>query len=390
MKDRKYKGVQVRGQRIRIYFNYGGERRYKSVEGKPTPETLAHYERVVEIINFEISAGTFVYQNHFSGGMSERYLGKFVDAWLESKKLEVSKSTHRAYESRCDNWVLPRWEDIDAEQIDYRAIQSWTQKTLMPNLTNKTVRDVHSIMVQVFRFYRLSTGSTHNPLEGITVRLSDPAEPDPFTRNEISKLLSVDANAQIINLINFMVWSGARISEAIALAWEDVDLDKGIITIKRARVASTYKVTKTRRSTRKVKLLRPAIEALFAQQRITGSLPAVKVDVLQRDNRTERSFNVRFCFHNPNTGKAFSTADNFRTNFWNDHIKQAGVRHRGPNQCRHTFASQMLSSGSATVDWVANQLGHTSSQMVWRHYGRWIPEDEADTIGRLENALQLN
>lgn len=389
MKNRTYRGVQVRGQRIRIYFNYAGERRYKSVEGAPTPETLAHYERVVETIEYEIKAGIFRYKEHFPDGLSERYFGKYVDAWLESKKLEVSISTYRAYESRCDNWILPRWENIDAEQIDYRAIQSWTQKVLMRSLNNKTVRDIQSLMSQVFRFYRLSTGSQHNPTEGLTVRLADPAEPDPFTRAEIDRLLSVPADPQITNMINFMVWSGVRISEALALAWEDVDLDEGTIIIGRARVSSTYKVTKTRRSTRKVKLLRAAMDALFAQQRITGSLPAVKVDILQRDNRTVRPASLRLCFHNPNTGKAFSTADNFRTNFWNEHIKRAGVRHRGPGQCRHTFASQMLSSGIVTVDWVANQLGHTSSQMVWRHYGRWIPVDEVDTVGKLDRALRL-
>lgn len=78
-----------------------------------------------------------------------------------------------------------------------------------------------------------------------------------------------------------------------------------------------------------------------------------------------------------------------RNNFWNALIKETGLRHRGPNQCRHTFASQMLSSGAVTVDWVANQLGHTSTQMIWRHYGKWIPEDEANIIGLLEDALDL-
>lgn len=379
----------MRGQRIRIYFNYAGERRFKSVEGKPTPETLEHYERVVQTIEFEIHEGTFDYQKHFASGLSERYFGKYVDAWLESKKLEVAISTLRSYESRCDNWILPRWENIDAEQIDYSAIQNWTQKVLMRNLTNKTVRDVHSILSQVFRFYRLSTGSKHNPTEGLSVRLSDPAEPDPLTRKEINQVLAAGADPQINNLIAFMIWSGARISEALALAWEDVDFKAGAITIKRARVSSTYKVTKTRRSTRKVKLLRPAIAALIAQHRMTGDLPSVKVEVLQRDNRTVRAASLKFCFHNPNTGKAFSTADNFRTNFWNELMAFSSVRHRGPNQCRHTFASQMLSSGAVTVDWVANQLGHTSSQMVWKHYGRRIPEDEADNIGRLEEVLQL-
>lgn len=389
MKSKKYKGVQVRGERIRIYFNYAGERRFQTVDGKPVPETLEHYERLVEIIEYEIKAGTFVYQDHFGKPLSERQFGTFVRAWLETKKLEIAKSSYRAYESRCDNWVLPRWEKIDAEEINYRAIQLWTQKTLMPNLTNKTVRDIHGLMAQVFRFYRLTTGSTHNPIEGITVRLSDPAEVDPFTRAEIKKILTAKADPQIINLVTFMMWSGARISEAIALAWEDVDLTSGVITIKRARVASAYKVTKTRRSTRKVKLLRPAVDALIEQHAITGRAAAVKAGVIQRDNRTSRESALRFCFHNPNTNKAFSTADNMRNNFWNALIKETGLRHRGPNQCRHTFASQMLSSGAVTVDWVANQLGHTSTQMVWRHYGKWIPEDEANIIGLLESALNL-
>lgn len=389
MKNRKYKGVQVRGHSIRIYFNYAGARRYRAVDGLPTHETLAHYERVVETIEYDIRAGTFSYQKYFGEALAERKFGSFVDAWLETKKLEVARSSFRAYESRCQNWILPRWSEVDTEEINYRAIQLWTQNTLMPRLTNKTVRDIHGLMSQVFRFYRLTTGSIHNPIEGITVRLSDPAEVDPFTRSEIKKILSASADPQIINLAAFMIWSGARISEAIALAWEDVDLDEGVVIFNRARVASAYKVTKTRRSTRKVKLLRPAVDALIAQHAITGSLPAAKVDVIQRDNRTARESSLRFCFHNPSTDRAFSTADNMRNNFWNPLIREVGIRHRGPNQCRHTFASQMLSSGEVTVDWVASQLGHTSTQMVWRHYGRWIPEDEANFVGRLESALGL-
>lgn len=54
---------------------------------------------------------------------------------------------------------------------------------------------------------------------------------------------------QEINLSQYMIWSGPRVSEAIALAWEDVDLAAGSVEIRRARVAGQYKVTKTRRST---------------------------------------------------------------------------------------------------------------------------------------------
>lgn len=53
-------------------------------------------------------------------------------------------------------------------------------------------------------------------------------------------------------------------------------------------------------------------------------------------------------------------------------LKLSKVRHRGANQCRHTFASQALSS-YVPIEWVARQLGHSDTTMVKKHYGRWIP-----------------
>ena len=40
-------------------------------------------------------------------------------------------------------------------------------------------------------------------------------------------------------------------------------------------------------------------------------------------------------------------------------------------QTRHTFASLMLSAGEDPL-WVARMLGHTSTEMLYRHYGKYI------------------
>jgi len=40
-------------------------------------------------------------------------------------------------------------------------------------------------------------------------------------------------------------------------------------------------------------------------------------------------------------------------------------------QTRHTFASLMLSYGEDPL-WVARMLGHTSTEMLYRHYGKFI------------------
>jgi integrase len=62
-----------------------------------------------------------------------------------------------------------------------------------------------------------------------------------------------------INMMGFAFWSGLRISELIALAWEDIDVKTGTVKVCRARVNGPYKQTKIKRSTREVELIDPAI-----------------------------------------------------------------------------------------------------------------------------------
>ena len=71
------------------------------------------------------------------------------------------------------------------------------------------------------------------------------------------------------------------------------------------------------------------------------------------------------------------------------HLLAAGVRYRGPGQCRHTYASQLLTTGIASIDWIAEQMGHTNGNMIRQHYGTWINEDGPDVVGMLQLVLKL-
>ena len=66
-----------------------------------------------------------------------------------------------------------------------------------------------------------------------------------------------------------------------------------------------------------------------------------------------------------------------------------GVRYRGPGQCRHTYVSQLLSTGAVSIDWIAEQMGHTNGNIIRKHYGIWINEDGPGVIGMLKHALKL-
>ncbi len=61
-----------------------------------------------------------------------------------------------------------------------------------------------------------------------------------------------------------------------------------------------------------------------------------------------------------------------RDRVWYPTLTKAGMRRRIMYQTRHTFASNALAAGEA-ASWVAVTLGHTSPEMLFRVYARFIP-----------------
>ena len=86
--------------------------------------------------------------------------------------------------------------------------------------------------------------------------------------------------------------------------------------------------------------------------------------VTERDNRTVRKSRLRFVFHKTTTQAAWTSSDVLLKNWWVGHLEKHGVRYRSPKNCRHTFASQVLSTGVAPVEWIAEYMGHTTTAMI--------------------------
>ncbi len=228
---------------------------------------------------------------------------------------------------------------------------------------------------------------TVNPMDIVGNLTVVTDEADPFTKAEIKKILTTPTSrVQELNMIKFGIWSGPRPSELISLAWEDIDIENWTVKFQRANVLGKYKETKTKRSDRQVELIAPAIEALKEQMQHTYMLEPLAVQVLRRDNKTVKTEQLRFVFMNTNLMKPHANETVIRARFFTYHLKKAKVRHRGPGNCRHTFASQMLTIGMPK-EWVAVQLGHTSTKMIDRHYGKWISEDAPGMAGMASRLL---
>jgi integrase len=77
--------------------------------------------------------------------------------------------------------------------------------------------------------------------------------------------------------------------------------------------------------------------------------------------------------------------DNFGSRVWYPLLRHLGLKKRRPYQMRHTAATLWLASGEAP-EWIARQLGHSSTEMLFRVYSRYVPNltrQDGSAIDRL-------
>ena len=145
--------------------------------------------------------------------------------------------------------------------------------------------------------------------------------------------------------------TGMRTGEVHGLKWKYVDWDLRIIRVRETYVMGEDEYTKTDGSQRDIQMSQPVMDALKRQYAVTG-----KVSAYVFCNRTAQPLDNK----------------NFSDRVWYPLLRHLGLEARRPYQMRHTAASLWLASGEAP-EWIARQLGHSSTEMLFRVYSRYVP-----------------
>jgi integrase len=208
----------------------------------------------------------------------------------------------------------------------------------------KDTRVSHDAPVKVDRTAPAKT------LEEVAKFKAERGKADPFAPNELEAILSA-AHGPLLNTIAFWFACGLRTGELLALQWQDIDLEKTQVCIRRSLSRGKLKTLK-RDDWRWLPLRPHALAAIKAQFAYSGQQAA-------------------WVFPNPATGDRYANESKL-TKRWQNLLAAAGVRYRRPYQCRHTYGSSELSAGEPLLK-VAADMGHKDWKMLQNHYGRWIP-----------------
>ena len=383
-------GIEPLARSIRIWWRDAeGKIQRETVNWLPEPDNIKRAKNISVIIDAELANGSFDRARHFpnSKHLKQNQMSYYIDRWMSRYQHTVAPSSWHSYQSHIENHIRPYWGERNPATITPDEVDIWVDG-LLCKLSSKTVREVITRFRKIWSIYERQYPEIQDPSRGISIRLPDPEDIDPFTRDEIDTILAHETVPDLHNLFKFMLWSGLSMHEIICLAIEDIDLKQGTVYVNRSCVRGTYRVTKTRRRKRSVQLLAPALEAVSDQLAIAAAQSSTKINVLNRDNKTNKTESLRWLWY-CSTTKSHYNYDQVK-NRWRSHLLACGVRYRSANNGRHTYASQLLTSGAVPIEWLANQMGHCSTQMINQHYGKLIATDAPDHVNRLNQALKLS
>lgn len=380
-------GIEPLKKSIRIWWRINGVRDRETLHLAPTPENIDYAKGVAKMIAGQIKLGTFQRSQVFpntTARHSQRF-GHYIDKWEMLTASRVAPSSWRTYHNKVFCHIAPYWSDKNIADIDADKLEFWVYKILQPKLSPKTVKNIVMIFRQIWVLWARQQDNPKDPTRYVRFNRNDAEDIDPYTRDEITIIIGSEDRPQFKNLWTVMLWSGLSTHELLALAVEDLDLENRCLYVNRGFVGNTLKATKNRRRKRQVELLPVVIEALNQQKTFANRHGVKTVDVLNRDNATTNKQTLTWLWQNPRSQTHYTY--NQLEWVWRRRLETCGVRYLPLNYGRHTYASQVLSSGAVSAEWLANQLGHGNTEMIHKHYGKFIPKDASHMIDRLARAL---
>jgi integrase len=192
-------------------------------------------------------------------------VGEHIGNWLDVSKNAVRIGTWERYEQISRRHIAPEIGHLKLRDLTPMIVQDLYQKKLMV-LSPRTVQYVH---VTLHR--SLSQALRWNLIPRNVTDLVDPPkvvkeEIRPLNEDEVKVLFETVEGSALEALYVLAVTAGLRKGELLGLRWEDIDLNIGILRVKRSlslpKGGPVLVPPKTAKGKRSIRLSRICVEAL--------------------------------------------------------------------------------------------------------------------------------
>jgi integrase len=205
-------------------------------------------------------------------------VGAYFDQWLAGHSPSLKPSTAKSYREVVQWYVQPQLGRVKLVNLNALLIRSLYANLLVQGgrrrrggLRPATVAVVHRVLRKALNDAVLWGLLVRSPLLGVKPPRHTRPEMHAWSPNEARRFLRSVEGDRLYGLWVLILATGMRRGELAGLRWADVDLDAGVLAVRRSRVSVAYAVDesdpKTRSSVRTISLDARAIAVLRAYRR---------------------------------------------------------------------------------------------------------------------------
>jgi integrase len=290
----------------------------------------------------------------------------YVEGWMEDRRDTVSARTWRVQESMLRNRVTPHIGDTRLSKLTPADVRAMYRRLFSDGLTPSTVGRIHAILKQAMRDAVRDRIIRSNPLEDVKAPKQERTEKNVLTPDELRRLLETVRGGRFEGVFYLCSLVGLRIGEALALRYEDVDLERGTIRVERTLHEGECSAPKTSSSRRTLALPQKALDSLV--RHCEG-----------RNNSTGYLFAMA-------SGKPVDVSNFYRWS-WRPALRKAGLPESlTPHQLRHGTASLLLNQ-NVPIPVVSKYLGHANPGITMKVYAHLIDGTSGMAASGIDEAL---
>lgn len=354
-------------------------------------------------IKSQLKAGTYVAPKKIPT------FGALADSWIAGR-IEQSRTPGAGYRpSSLAQWqnhiahMKTRFDQIKVNEIDAQAIEraigQWrlSKEQGGRGLAIRTVNKVLTTMSRIFKFgirnkcgiqtdptkliekVKEGSGEQSETGERLDIGLHEVTDREVLSPQEVKAVILAARPGLYRSVIQTAIYTGARISEILALRWPDVKLDGGVIEIRRS--LSTAKV-KGENNQEKVRWFDPKTKSGLRDIPIPSELVAALRAWKEKcpSSRLELVFCNEFGEPCDRTGigrYGLTPA-----------LEQAQIdKAVSMHGLRHTYASMLILLGRPITE-VSRYLGHADVSVTMRVYAHFLEPKKQDSMSDLERLIQ--
>jgi integrase len=336
-----------------VHTSDGPKRRYISAK------TKKEVARKLREILHAMDSGTFVDAGQLT-------VEEYLDRWLkDSVKDTVRTSTYQRYEQVVRLHLIPSLGRLKLKDLNPVHVQRLYRDRLDSGLSPGTARKIHNVLHKALAqavkwglMPRNATEATNPPKEIFE-------EINPLSAEEAHRLIEAAREDPLEALYVLAIHTGMRQGELLALKWENIDLESGVINVKRTLTKDKGRLLfgepKSAKGRRRIDLTDAAVAALRAHlSRQMGDM-----------QRLGDLYQDQGLVFTTNTGAPISPS-NLRQRSFDKLLKKAGVRAIRFHDLRHTCATLLLRR-EIHPKYVQELLGHANIKMTLDRYSHFIP-----------------